>query len=79
VPKEVKAEVYRTEVAGATRVQEGLPTVPQGAERSHPFPLIPISYGFLICCHGNFPEFLGRAGQCKARIGRARNKWNAGA
>jgi hypothetical protein len=30
----------------------GFPTVPQGAERSHPFRLIPTSYGFVICCHG---------------------------
>ena len=29
-----------------------MPNVPQGAERSHPFPLISITYGFLICCHG---------------------------
>jgi XapX domain-containing protein len=26
--------------------------VPQGAERSHPFPLIPISYAFPLGCHG---------------------------
>ena len=37
---------------GTIRARYRLPWVPQGAERSHPFPLIPISYELPLGCHG---------------------------
>jgi hypothetical protein len=46
---------------------------------SHPLRLVSIRYVKTPDCHGNFPEFLGSAGNGKARMGRVRNYWIAGA
>jgi hypothetical protein len=49
----------------------------QGAERIHPFPLIPIGYGFLICCHRIFLAFSGVVEHNRGGTGRLR-KLDAG-
>jgi hypothetical protein len=46
------AEVDWTEVVGTLRAQYAFLLVPQGAKRSHPLPLVSISYGFPLGCHG---------------------------
>jgi hypothetical protein len=39
--------------ASAFKIKAELPSAAlQGAERSHPFLLISISYAFPVCCHG---------------------------
>ena len=50
--KRIGAEVSRAEVLGTIRARYQLLWVPQGAERGHPFPLIPISYELPLGCHG---------------------------
>jgi hypothetical protein len=47
----IGAEVRRAEVLGTIRARYQLLWVFQGAERSHPFPLIPISYELPLGCH----------------------------
>jgi hypothetical protein len=52
-----RTEVVRAMVVGPIRVQQPLPCVSQGAERSHPQRLVSISYVKTLDCHGRGRAF----------------------